>query len=328
MKNLLLLLFLFTAGISQAQEDIENSEDHPLLTRYPGTHIASYEKIKYREYSLAYGPVTGYRKIDKKEELAGQLYRITYVIDIDVEKLSIGEVYLDYKQAFQKAGISIMADGLDSNGKKRNEVGGSGWIGLALGTNTFPQKSKANYLFAGTSSAGGTFSIIGKVSRPDGATYVAVYGERHSKSKVVVHVDIIEEAAAETGKVSADADYIKKEMEEKGMVIIYGINFDFDSAKIKADSKPALDEIAKFLKDNSDINIYIVGHTDMQGTLMYNMTLSKNRARSVVEELVKTYDLDRSRFEADGVGPLAPKSTNDTEYPQAIMYALEINLPL
>ncbi|MFK7770618.1 MAG: OmpA family protein [Saprospiraceae bacterium] len=317
MKNTLsIILLLFSFGIFNsllAQEDIKNSEDHPLLTRYPGTHIASYEKIKFREYNLAHGPITSYKKIKDTKKVSGQLYRITYIIDESVEKLSIGEVYLDYKQALKKAGITLLGDGLFSGRNNKKEIGGGSWIGVALKDNGFPQGSKATYLFAGTSSSGGTFSIIGKVNQKEGTTYVAIYGERHSKSKIVCHVDIIEEKSAETGKVFADANYIKNEIEEMGMVTIYGINFDFDSAKIKADSKPTLDEIAKFLTDNPSIKIYVVGHTDMKGSLSYNLTLSKNRAKAIVDALVKTYKIDTSRLEEGGVGPLSPKSTNQSE---------------
>lgn len=317
MKNFTITLFLIltfgTFNNLTAQDDLKNSEDHPLLTRYPGSYIASYEKIKFREYNLAYGPITGYRHIEDTKKVSGQLYRITYIIDQTVEKLSIGEVYQDYKQAIEKSGITLLGDGLFSDRNVKKQIGGTSWIGVALKDNGFPQGSKATLLFAGTSSSGGTFSIIGKINRKDGITYVAIYGERHSNSRVVCHVDIIEEKSAETGKVFANANYIKKEIDAKGMVAIYGINFDFDSAKIKEDSQPTLDEVAKFLKDNPSINIYVVGHTDMKGSLSYNLTLSKNRAKAIVDALVKTYKIDTSRLEEGGVGPLSPKSTNESE---------------
>jgi len=51
----------------------------------------------------------------------------------------------------------------------------------------------------------------------------------------------------------------------------------------------------------------------MKGTFEYNMTLSKNRAQAVVNELVKKYSIDAARLTGDGTGPLAPVSTNETE---------------
>ncbi|MCB0630800.1 MAG: OmpA family protein, partial [Lewinella sp.] len=179
-------------------------------------------------------------------------------------------------------------------------------------------------LFAGTSSSGGTFSIIGQAERPEGATYVALYGERHSAELIVVHVDIIETKAAETGQVSVNADYLKKEIEEKGSVVIYGITFDFDSSVIKPASKPTIAEIAQYLKTNPDISLYVVGHTDMKGSLDYNLHLSKARAKAVVDALVNEYDIADNRLLSDGVAFLAPKATNDTEDGRALNRRTEL----
>ncbi len=309
---------------SIAQKDIAGSKDHPLISRYPGSFIASYEDIKYREYSLATGPVTGYRFIEKKQTVAGQLYRITYLLKKDVKDLSIGEVYLDYKKALQEGKVEILAEGLFSDRNVKKQAGGSSWIGVALKDNGFTQDSYGNYLFKGTSSSGGTFSLIGKSKRKDGDTFLAIYGERHSKDVVVVHVDIIEVKNAETGKVFADANYIKQELEESGKVIIYGINFDFDSATIREDSKATLDEIATYLKNNRDVNIYLVGHTDLKGTLTYNKKLSLDRAKATVEKLIREYKISRVRLEAEGVGPLAPVASNDTEEGRALNRRVEL----
>ena len=235
------------------------------------------------------------------------------MLEENVEKLSIGEVYQDYLEAIEKEKITILGKGLFSNRNVKGEIGGGSWIGVALKDNGFPQGSSANLLFKGTSSSGGTFSIVGKVEDAVNTTYIALYGERHSNDLVVCHIDIIEQKAAETGKVQVNADYIKKEIEENGTVSIYGITFDFDSDKIKPESKTTLDEISKFLSNNPNISLYIVGHTDMKGTLAYNKGLSQRRSESVVNELVQTYQIASSRLQAEGVGPLAPKGTNDTE---------------
>ncbi|MFK7904818.1 MAG: OmpA family protein [Chitinophagales bacterium] len=304
---------LFVCSFSHAPTDVEGSEDHPLLTRYPASYISYYETVKFREYSLATGPVTGYRHIEEKKNIEGQLTRITYLIDKLAENLSIGEVYRDYSLALQKAGISIVAKGSFPQANVKKDVGGSQWIGLALGANAFPQRAAANLLFAGTSSSGGTFAIIGKVGRADGTTYVAIYGERHSNQKVVVHVDVIEEQAADVGHVFADANYIRKEIEDRGSVAIYGITFDFNSSSIKPESKASLDEIANYLKASPNISLFVVGHTDMTGTLSYNLQLSKDRAKAVVDALTQNYGIDSKRLISDGVAFLAPRATNESD---------------
>ncbi len=323
-KTLPIFLILCNSLFTFSQKDVEGSEDHPLLTRYPDSYIKDYETVKFREYFLATEPVTGYRYIGQVDTLKGALTRITYFIDKPAEELSIDEVYLDYAQAFDKAGLNILAKGHTATASPKGKIGHGGWIGLALGKNTFRQGAPANYLFAGTSSAGGSFSIIANVNRPEGITYVALYGERHSKDLVLFHLDVIEVKGAETGKVFADANYISKEIDDKGSVVIYGIKFDFDSSKIKPESEPTIAEIAKYLNTNPKISLYVVGHTDMKGTLEYNLRLSKDRSQAVVDALVLQHNISKSRLIADGVAFLSPLATNDTDDGRAINRRTEL----
>jgi outer membrane protein OmpA-like peptidoglycan-associated protein len=46
---------------------------------------------------------------------------------------------------------------------------------------------------------------------------------------------------------------------------LYGIYFDFNSDKIKPESKQVLDEIAQALNDNPDWKLTVDGHTDNIG---------------------------------------------------------------
>lgn len=318
------LLLCCSLPFIQAQKDREGSKDHPLISRYPGSFIDYYETVKFLEYDLATGPITGYRYIEKRETVPGQLTRITYLLKEPVDKVSITEVYRDYLQAMEQAGLSILAKGLFPERNVKGDVGGGSWIGIALKPQPFSQGGAPNYLFAGTSSSGGTFSVVGRLERPEGKTYAAIYGERHSDELVVVHLDIIETKDAELGNVSVNAEYLKKEIEDRGSVVIYGIQFDFDSSTIKPTSAPTLSEIAKYLKENPGIALYVVGHTDMKGSLEYNLNLSKSRAKAVVDALVQQHGIAKDRLLSDGVAFLAPKATNATEEGRAINRRTEL----
>ena len=57
----------------------------------------------------------------------------------------------------------------------------------------------------------------------------------------------------------------------------------------------------------------VVGHTDNQGELAYNVELSKRRADSVIQALGKDYGIDTTRLGAYGDGMTAPVASNDTE---------------
>ncbi|MBN1270750.1 MAG: OmpA family protein [Candidatus Aminicenantes bacterium] len=114
-------------------------------------------------------------------------------------------------------------------------------------------------------------------------------------------------------EVTADPKALADDLKNKGHAAVYGIYFDTDSAVIKAESKPALKAIADMLQTNSSLKVFVVGHTDMTGTLEHNMDLSKRRADSVVQELTKTYGISSNRLKAMGAGPLCPVGTNKTE---------------
>jgi len=93
------------------------------------------------------------------------------------------------------------------------------------------------------------------------------------------------------------------------------INFDFDSAKIKEDSKTQLDNLAKALQTErlATLRFQVEGHTDAQGTAAYNDALSARRAASVVQFLTQSgVDSERLRYTGKGfrelLEPSDPKS--------------------
>jgi outer membrane protein OmpA-like peptidoglycan-associated protein len=87
---------------------------------------------------------------------------------------------------------------------------------------------------------------------------------------------------------------------------------DFDRAEIKQESEPALREIARLLRDDPQLSVHVVGHTDNVGDLEYNMDLSRRRADAVVAALAERHGIARTRLTAAGVGPLAPVAPNTT----------------
>lgn len=123
---------------------------------------------------------------------------------------------------------------------------------------------------------------------------------------------IIEKAVMEQNIV-ADPKAMGDDIERTGRVAIYGIYFDTDSYTIKPESEPTLKAIAELLKTKTNLNVYVVGHTDMTGDFDHNIKLSKNRAKAVVDALVKDYGISSKRLISKGDGPLSPVSTNKTE---------------
>jgi outer membrane protein OmpA-like peptidoglycan-associated protein len=97
----------------------------------------------------------------------------------------------------------------------------------------------------------------------------------------------------------------------EGKWVTHGILFDVNSANIKAESYGSLKEIANVLKENADVKVKIVGHTDADGSDASNLDLSKRRAASVKAALTKEFGIDESRMQTDGMGESKPIDKND-----------------
>ncbi len=110
-----------------------------------------------------------------------------------------------------------------------------------------------------------------------------------------------------------NADLIKEKIQLEGKIAIYGIFFDVGKSIIKPESEESLLQIATFLDNNPEINCWVVGHTDSDGSFELNSKLSLERAQAVCLYLQENHQIDSKRLFSEGVGPLAPVSTNDTE---------------
>ena len=114
-------------------------------------------------------------------------------------------------------------------------------------------------------------------------------------------------------EVEANAEAMGNDINATGHVSIYGIYFDTGKAEIKPESDAAITEIAKLLKNNNALKVYVVGHTDNAGSFDANMKLSKDRADAVTNSLASKHGIATSRLKAYGVSSLSPLSSNKTE---------------
>lgn len=89
--------------------------------------------------------------------------------------------------------------------------------------------------------------------------------------------------------------------------ILEDLLFDYDSYKLTESVKNFLFLYAQWLKQNDEINIRIEGHTDSVGSDNYNMTLSENRAKEVLNFFVSEGIL-KNRMKAIGFGNKIPVS--------------------
>lgn len=99
--------------------------------------------------------------------------------------------------------------------------------------------------------------------------------------------------------------------EEAVVVVLEGVTFETASAELTAAARDILDDVASALVANPDIRVRVSGHTDSTGQRAYNVTLSQDRAASVVTYLA-TRGVAEDRMESRGFGPDQPVATNDT----------------
>jgi len=109
--------------------------------------------------------------------------------------------------------------------------------------------------------------------------------------------------------------------------ISFHINFEKNSANIPDDFIAKLSEFALFLKQNPDFKAEVIGHTSHQKTSEeeYNIKLSKARANSVKNELVKL-GVDSNRFHTQGKGFAEPIADNSTPEGRSKNRRVEIEL--
>lgn len=90
------------------------------------------------------------------------------------------------------------------------------------------------------------------------------------------------------------------------------ILFDVSKAELKKESKPELEKVVKFMKDNPTAEIELSGHTSSEGDAAVNRSLSYRRVKAC-KDYITGKGIDAGRIVAVGYGPDRPVAPNDTE---------------
>jgi len=116
------------------------------------------------------------------------------------------------------------------------------------------------------------------------------------------------ESTSTKGLRNQDSTYItvNKDIEldkifTKALIVIPNIYYDYKKSTLRPESEAVLDSILVFFKDNKDLTIEIGSHTDSRGDDKYNLKLSQERAKSVVDYLVSK-GIEEDRLVAVGYG--------------------------
>jgi outer membrane protein OmpA-like peptidoglycan-associated protein len=116
---------------------------------------------------------------------------------------------------------------------------------------------------------------------------------------------------------TSEFEQVKKEVllqpiEVGTKIVLKNIFFDYDKATLRESSFTELNKVVDVLKENPKLVIEISGHTDNRGSLEYNIKLSRERAKSVVDYLID-HGIEKSRLKYEGYAFKQPIADNDTE---------------
>ncbi len=305
------MVIAFTFGqAGSVRADIAGARDHPLVPRFAGSEIIAYKTIDYDEHLVALGPVyevrSGKRALKKQQVVEGKITRMLYRLP---PGKSVLQVFRNYQKALKKRNFEPLF-----SCKGNAECGFYAW---------FREVVPVGKLGVDPSIAGmkGDFRYLAaKLARKEGDVYVTLVIYRYASSinrawqdLVFVELTVVELEPMEDEMVVIKAEDLANSIAADGHAAIHQILFDTDSDMIRAESKPAIDEIAQLLRNKPDLKIILVGHTDIQGTLSYNLDLSRRRAAAVKAMLIQQYGIAPERLDSAGVGFLAPIASNRTE---------------
>ena len=131
---------------------------------------------------------------------------------------------------------------------------------------------------------------------------------------------VILELAPMTQEVTADAMY--SALNKDGFMALY-INFDTGKSTIKPDSMAIIGQITALLQAHPEFKVSIEGHTDNMGTAQSNKTLSTQRAKAVMNAVVKK-GIAATRMTAIGWGQEKPIADNRSEEGKSKNRSVEI----
>lgn len=130
--------------------------------------------------------------------------------------------------------------------------------------------------------------------------------EENTYNLIVTATDYLGDKGMETtvGESSSKDfkhDFYLKPVKKEAAIKLPEILYDLDKADLRPESRDSLNGLIQTLKDNPNITIELMSHTDSRGTAKSNIDLSQRRAQSVVDYLI-SQKIDPTRLKAKGYG--------------------------
>lgn len=338
MKKMLALLLLCLSGPVMAdatipKTDIAKAKDSPLIGRFAGSFIVSYEFKDYDEMSLVLGPL----KVnpDKRDEnnndvveptqvrrLEGRRTRLVYLVPGNTSPLQVVRNYQN--EVAGKAGKTLYECKAPECGgdASRSYDGGGGVQSLGMYVWSPSRIKEANFTNGWCAQTMLTSEQrYAAMELPKNNAFVSIHAYSVKNNvycdafdgRTIAVVDVLELKPMAQKMVTIKAEEMAREINAGGRVALYGLHFDSGKADLKPESKETLDQIARLLTSSPAMKLLVVGHTDNMGGFAGNLDLSRRRAEAVINALASQYKVDRKRLTPFGVSFASPVATNSTE---------------
>jgi hypothetical protein len=308
---ILLVPMSLTSHAQAPRPEPQGSRDHPLVGRYEGSRIHTYQQVAFEETRVIIGPVAKRDVLGDQNiiQVAGRQTTITYRAALDRSPL---EVLRNFQQTLAGRGFEMLFEcHRDTCGDR---TGSNLWFTL------IDRRPLASSMNAGWDT--GRYTAL-RLKRAEGDVFVSIYVQQIT-NMIQTRVEVIEVRGMEADRIRVlGASELKSALDATGKVALYGIFFDVDKAEVKPDSKPQIDAIVAFLAANPAINVVVAGHTDNQGAFDYNVGLSQRRAQAVSRALASA-GIAPARVTAFGAGMSSPVASNETPEGQGRNRRVEI----
>ena len=275
---------------SGTASSVDPGGDHPLIVPYAGSQRCAREYSDYDEATRVIGKENG---LNVTETLEGRYTRLCYT---NPDGRSVFEIFRNYRDALVSRGLQVEYECSGPDACSNFNVRGVA-LGSVMKIGRFQSSNQSDQRY-----------LTGRLGHAGGTTYVSL---QTYPPYTLVH--LVETSEMDTGMVSVNADALAEGLAQDGKVTLEGIHFDTGRDTLRAESDPALAQVGLLLRDQPDLNLMVVGHTDSTGSAEANIQLSQRRAQRVRDALVTRYGVSPARLTAQGVGAAMPVASNDTE---------------
>ena len=303
------VLLLGAVGPMGFGQDIKGAIEPPIVGRYEGSFVKEQTVRAFDQTTMATRP----NAQGQFERIAVEGRRTLTALQGPRGRSAL-EIFTNYGNALKGAGFRTLYTCSRENCPRNMLLEG-------LGPDMNSELRRPLAVFGNGSNEDKHYMVASR-SVPAGTEYVRIAAM--GPSLPVVMVDIVQPAAMETRVKVVEAASMRSEIAQRGRVALYSLFFDFDKAALKPESKPQLEELAKYLRSDPGVKVFIVGHTDGKGKVDYNQDLSRRRAEAVVAALAGEHQIASGQLSAYGVGALVPIATNDTDEGRALNRRVEV----